>query len=210
MSDDDRELAERMTRGQRQNPEWSRVRAGRLTASRFGEVIRACKRSSHPPSLVKSLLGEYNLDGVKAVQWGFKHEQQAVDDYVANFSKTVTEVGLLLHESGVLAASPDRLEEPDSLLEVKCPFSFRNSSIPDALSDPKFCIAIDDNGQFSLKTNHVYYDQCQGQLHISGRSRLSFFVWLPQGSLRVDVMRDEGWGAKNLPLLIDFYYRVVF
>jgi hypothetical protein len=201
---------DRMTRGQRNNQLWSVLHAGRLTASKFGDVLRACRRKRTPPSLLSSLLGEYNLEGVKAVQWGIEHEQQAVDSYVSAFSVHVSEVGLLLHESGVLGASPDRYEEPDGLLEVKCPFSSRHKSIPELLQDDKFCIAPDQSGGYKLKTDHIYYDQCQGQMCISGRKRLSFYVWLPESSLRVEVLHDEEWERVNIPLLIDFYFRELF
>lgn len=197
---------EKATRGQRTNPLWSRVRAGRLTASHFGDVLKACRRNSFPPSLFATLLGEYDLSGVKAVQWGIEHEDEAVEEYVRCFDQQVADIGLLLHHSGVLAASPDRLLDGEFLLEVKCPFSFRESSIADVLADSKFCIGLGDDGAYCLKTDHVYFDQCQGQLHISGKNSMNFFVWLPGGSLRIDVQRDEEWGRKNIPLLTEFFY----
>ena len=59
-----------LTVGQRDNPAWFLARRGRLTASNFGSVLNA-KRIT--PSLVKRLLGEYDLSRVKAVQWGGSH-----------------------------------------------------------------------------------------------------------------------------------------
>ncbi|KAJ7376282.1 hypothetical protein OS493_035643 [Desmophyllum pertusum] len=56
-----------ITVGQRNNPTWHLARRGRLTASNFGCVLKA-KRIT--PSLLKRLLGEYDLSRVKAVQWG--------------------------------------------------------------------------------------------------------------------------------------------
>ena len=53
-----------LTVGQRNNPSWHLVRKGRLTASNFGSVINA-KRVT--PSLIKRLLGEYDISRVKAV-----------------------------------------------------------------------------------------------------------------------------------------------
>lgn len=36
-------------------------RKKRVTASNFGLVLKAVKRNSYPPSLFKTLLGQYNL-----------------------------------------------------------------------------------------------------------------------------------------------------
>ena len=49
---------------QRNNPTWHLTRRGRLTASSFGCVLKA-KRVTQ--CLLKRLLGEYDLSGVKAV-----------------------------------------------------------------------------------------------------------------------------------------------
>ena len=46
----------------------------------------------------------------------------------------------------------------------------------DALEDTKFFIGVNDNGEFELKSNHMYYDQCQGQLDMTGRKIL--FIWV--------------------------------
>jgi len=195
---------EQLTRGQRSNPLWSSFRAGRLTASKFGDVLRACRRNSIPPSLLASLLSEYNTDGVKAIQWGVEHEQTAIDEYKSAFGVNVSLVGMILHSSGVLAASPDGIVDQD-IVEFKCPMSQAQHTIPEALEDKKF-YALDDAGSYVLKPSHVYYDQCQGQLHITGKKRVEFYVWLPKGSLKVTVLRDEEWGKPNIPLLLSFYY----
>lgn len=47
-----------LTRGQRTCPAWHLTRKGRLTASNFGSILKA-KRVT--PSLIKHLLGEYDL-----------------------------------------------------------------------------------------------------------------------------------------------------
>jgi len=97
---------------------------------------------------------------VAAVRWGLGHEQEAVDDYIRNLCPvSVSEVGLVLHPSGVLAASPDRLIGETALLEVKCPYEFKSRSIPEALADPKFYVSVDDTGKYCLRKDHVYYDQ---------------------------------------------------
>ncbi|KAK7142759.1 hypothetical protein R3I94_012190 [Phoxinus phoxinus] len=52
--------------GQAKNASWFAYRKKRITASNFGLVLAAVKRKSYPPSLFKTLLGQYNLkDGSK-------------------------------------------------------------------------------------------------------------------------------------------------
>lgn len=64
-------------------------------------------------------------------------------------------LGIWLHESGVLAASPDGIviRGPDcavhecetlvpELLEVKCPFSKRDVKVHDAAQDEKFFLGM--------------------------------------------------------------------
>lgn len=95
-------LAE-LTKSQRLSPYWYMFRKGRLTASNFGKVIAAVQRNSFPPSLFKSLMGEYNLEGAKSVQWGIAHEQDAVDSYKNHPicpSTEIVESGLYLDSSG--------------------------------------------------------------------------------------------------------------
>ena len=64
-----------LTTGQRDNPLWHEARKGRLRASNFGCVLKS-KRAT--PSLIKRLLGEYDLSRVKAVQWGTNNEKEAL------------------------------------------------------------------------------------------------------------------------------------
>lgn len=71
--------------------------------------------------------GEYNIDGVKAVQWGRDHEKQAIKEFEEATQYKVVPTGVWLHKSGLLGASPDGLIiEENAIIEVKCPFSMRS------------------------------------------------------------------------------------
>ena len=59
-------------------PTWQMLRKGRLTTSKFGAVLNA-KRPN--PSLLKKVLGQYDLTGVKSVNWGINHEQDAIKQF---------------------------------------------------------------------------------------------------------------------------------
>ena len=82
-----------LTVGQRDNPAWHLARRGRLTASNFGSVLKA-KRVT--PSLVKHLLGEYDLSRVKAVQWGVNNEKEAIKAFTLKTGKIVKDTGILV------------------------------------------------------------------------------------------------------------------
>ena len=82
-----------ITVGQRNNPTWHLTRRGRLTASSFGCVLKAKPVTQ---SLLKCLLGEYNLSGVKAVQWGVNNEQELLKAFTVSTGKTVQETGIWL------------------------------------------------------------------------------------------------------------------
>ncbi|CAL8269623.1 unnamed protein product [Arctogadus glacialis] len=61
VSPQEKEAIERATVGQTKNALWMAYRHKRITASNFSLVLAALKRNSYPPSLFKTLLGQYNL-----------------------------------------------------------------------------------------------------------------------------------------------------
>ncbi|KAK4881213.1 hypothetical protein RN001_004532 [Aquatica leii] len=77
------------TTGQNQNALWHQMRLGRLTASSFGIVIRACVRDRYSSSLYSTLLGKQNLDGVRSIQWGITHESTAIKQFETREQKIV-------------------------------------------------------------------------------------------------------------------------
>lgn len=108
-----------------------------MTASNFGSVINA-KRVT--PSLIKRLLGEYDISRVKAVAWGVTIEAETIKTFTAKTHLEVVETGVWLDESGVLGASPDGLVGEDHVLEAKCSYTFRDASIEEALKSDTFCL----------------------------------------------------------------------
>jgi hypothetical protein len=143
---------------------------------------------------------------MKSVQWGLEHEREAADVYATSFGP-VSDVGVFLHSSGALAATPDHLEGDDSLLEIKCPFQHRNSTIMEALQDTKFCVGLNIYGNYSHKKKIMSITTNVRASYFSVVKAMSlFFIWLPSGSLQVDVECDDMWAEENIPLLLDFYF----
>ena len=196
-----------LTVGQRDNPAWHLARRGRLTASNFGSVLKA-KRVT--PSLVKRLLGEYDLSRVKAVQWGVNNEKEAIKAFTLKTGKIVKDTGIWFDSSGILGASPDGIVDDETVLESKCPYTERNLTIEEALNSTSFCLKKIESGQgYALKKDHVYWDQVQGQMYLSRRKFCFFVVWTTKDVAVLKIERDDTWAA-NIPHLIKFYYDYIF
>ena len=196
-----------LTAGQRDNPAWFLARRGRLTASNFGSVLKA-KRIT--PSLVKRLLGEYDLSRVKAVQWGVNNEEEAVKAFTLKTGLAVKETGIWFHLSGILGASPDGIIDDETVLEVKCPYTERNLTIAEAVESATFCLEKCESGQcYTLKKDHVYWHQVQGEMYFSCRKFCYFVVWTTKDVAIVKIERDETWVA-NIPVLTQFYFDNIF
>ncbi|KAJ8911686.1 hypothetical protein NQ315_017138 [Exocentrus adspersus] len=167
-----------LTVGQHKNENWLISRKSRLTASKFGYFLKAAKRDKYPQSLFKSLLEGYSLDRVLAVQWGKDNEGTAITKFMDETGFSVVPTGLWLHECGFLGASPDGLIDHDCILEVKCPYKFRNISIRDGVKDKNYLFHYDDD-EILVDCEH---NEC------------------------VIIDRDEDW-ISNIDILKDFYLR---
>ena len=196
-----------ITVGQRNNPVWHIARRGRLTASNFGSVLNA-KRVT--PSLLKRLLGEYNLSRVKAIQWGVDNEEEAIRAFTLKTAKSVKETGIWFDSSGILGASPDGIVDDKTVLEMKCPYTERNNTIEEAVKSKTFCLEKCESGQgYALKKDHVYWHQVQGEMYFSRRKFCYFVVWTTKDVAILLIERDDTWAA-NIPHLIQFYYDHLF
>lgn len=82
-----------------------------------------------------------------------------------------------------LAASPDGLIEKDSIIEIKCPFSIRESTPENAFIENKIKYLEKKDEKLVLKKSHDYYFQVQGQLHITQKNYCYFVIWTPKGKL---------------------------
>jgi len=123
-----------------------------------------------------------------------------------------------------IGASPDGLvtdpseEDPNGLVEIKCPFRAKTTSTRDLCTQPNnnFCLKLVD-GKYQLKNTHDYYYQIQGQLHVTCRNWCDFVVWSPSPETssssytpvivqRIHVDHDF-WNTKVYPRLEEFYMK---
>ena len=100
------------------------------------------------------------LDPLPApIAWGHQHESTAIKKYLAiknppgsSSSITVEKCGFIVHrEHCLLGASPDRKvrdlssDQPNGILEIKCPYSKWNVEPEEACKDPLFYCEIKDS-----------------------------------------------------------------
>ena len=196
-----------LTVGKQDNPAWYLARSCRLTASNFGSVLKAKRVTS---SLVKRLLGEYDLSRVKAVQWGVNNEEEAIKAFTLKTWLEVKETVIWFHSSEILGASPDGIIDEESVLEMKCPYTERNLTIAEAVGSATFCLEKCESGHgYALRKDHVYWHQVQGELYFSQRNFCYFLVWATKDVAIVKIERDEAWVANN-PVLTQFYLDNIF
>ena len=202
------------TRGQASSNAWFRYRAGRVTASNFKAAART--QAANPGNLSRSLIKRICYPSTvrfstAATRWGCGHVTEAVTAYEAIIKSSHTNVSVS-HSPGLhinpsyphLGASPDAIIDCSchgrGIVEVKCPYCKRDSTMDDAADDPKFCLQKNSEGVLCLKSTHQYYYQVQAQLFVSGLPYCDFVVF--SGSNNIFVQRiipdAEFWGAANI------------
>ena len=207
---EDVQLIQNMSVGQRNNPLWLDARQWRVTSSNFGRVCNREFRHSYPPSLIKTVLGDYGTPHSTALQWGCDHECNAIQQYMVATGTQVEERGVFLSvEHPFLATSPDGIillgNEEFSIIEVKCPYKHRDSYIEKACEDPSFCLSIVDGCQTRLKRSHDYYFQIIGQLALSGAKFCDFIVWTKVDLHTERIVPDNDLWSEMKEKLTHFY-----
>lgn len=205
-----------LTCKQSKSREWFKYRAGRITASRFRQVLHTdCHRPSL--SLLKSICyPEIHRFSTKATTWGCEHEKYALIAYkdkmsVSHEDLNVTSCGFYLStEHPFLGASPDALTEckccGQGVVEVKCPLGAQESSFAEAArEDRNFCLQEYCDGKYKLKRQHDYYYQCQLQIFVTGRSFCDFVVWTQKELHFERLTLDETLITSALPTAKTFF-----
>ena len=189
---------EAVTRGQSTSELWYAMRNGRLTSSKFGEILHR-RPSTNSRRLVRDIMGyggsaKYSTP---AMRWGKENEDHARQTYVHNRSSmgekmVVTPCGLqLMADKSCLGTSPDGLvlcTSVDTLcngcLEIKCPYSIDGSVTvklsPQCIAEKfgdKFFMKSRRDGSLYLPHDHVYYAQVQGEMAILGVEWCDFVVY---------------------------------
>lgn len=213
---------EQNTREQRDSPLWFDVRRYRITASRFGEILRR-KSNTPPDKLVLSILQPRSFSSV-ATDWGVENEPLAKEAYVSfqheqgKHGLTLGPCGFLICESHpFLGATPDGTvydpsssQQPFGFLEVKCPYLNRDCTPSEACSSPGFCCTLQSSADGCqlpmLRKNHPYYAQIQGQMAVGERPWCDFVIFTKKGISVERILFDEDyWRHTLLPKLEAFF-----
>lgn len=197
---------------------WFEHRKGRITASKFRAV---CSTSITAPSqsLLKGILHTGQTISTAAMEWGIRHEVDALREFQEELSGT--HASLKVKSTGLhvnvkyphLGASPDGVVSCDccgtGLIEVKCPYSIRNCSPAAADLPDSFYLRTDDDGTRKLLRTHAYYYQVQGQMAVCELDYSYFVCWTPCGLHVERIERDPRFFASIKPTLDLFFTKVV-
>lgn len=189
---------EKISRGQSANLNWKQQRLGRVTASKFHTVstkseslmnARGQKKVTYTPLVGEILYGSTDISSLPQIQWGVRHEKTAIKTFMAEVLpkhdgglESFRECGLFVKpDHSYLAGSPDGIVTCKccgvGTVEVKCPYSVRNSNIHIKEVYSKTDFIEEFNGHPRLKRTHKYYTQVQAQMWAVGASHSFFIVW---------------------------------
>ena len=219
------EAIEAATRTQSDSELWIVLHNGRLTSSRFGEILKR-RAATDPTRLVIDIMG-YNgpMEHIPpAMRWGKENEAKARQCYLENRQSIgedmiVQPTGLhLLPDKSFLGASSDGkilCRSTDTCcygcLEIKCPYSIKSTITieltPTEIAEqfPAFFMKKGSDGLLHLPTNHGYYAQVQGEMAILGVEWCDFIVY-SNGVVVVDRILADADYWKNLEEKLEQFY----
>ncbi len=117
--------------------EWQRARLGKITASRFGLVrkLKTGQWGETALSYLYDLLGEHltnqpsqTFTGNDATEWGNEYEAEALEAYTKRTGRKVkgSQTFIQHPELQFVGGTPDGLVGESGIIEVKCPYNFKN------------------------------------------------------------------------------------
>ena len=117
--------------------------------------------------LCDKLLDPSDISGIDAVHFGKINEPVAAELFEKEIKSPLQKCGLFIHrEYPFIGASPDRITEFETIrrtVEIKCHYSLFKDSTKKINENLNHLETVNDN--LSLKKNHEYYYQIQGQIH---------------------------------------------
>ncbi|CAI6372091.1 unnamed protein product [Macrosiphum euphorbiae] len=107
-----------------------------------------------------------------------------------------------------LAASPDGLIGNTAVLEIKCPFSIKDTNeLQTAVDNKKIPYVTIVDGKMKLKKTSSYYYQVQGQLKITKRN-VCYFVVYSEKWIEYDVIDyDERFWYSKMDIQLETFYK---
>ena len=204
---------EKSTRQQSASTKWRTSRVGRVTASRFGDIL--LRQSAPSSSFIKSFLEikEYSTLPVQ-LKHGRDSEVKARNAYIDNTRRTVRECGLVVNPTlPWLGASPDGLicdptESTLGILEVKCPYTYRLCMVQEVARESHFFANVIDD-TVTLKRSHPYHYQVQGQMALAGVLWCDFMIYTFKNYTIERIRFDTDFWDSMQTRLTKFYFQHV-
>ena len=200
ISDDEARFLETATKGQSSSCLWFDHRVGRITTSVMGKVVM-CAERKFPTSLVNSIMQYQTINpNIPALRWGRQNEDKAKNNYYRDMVRTHGDFEM--HTAGIListkypflGATPDGVVSCDccgsGLLEVKCPYKYRDIN-PSDIADVNFYLQAQPDGTRVLNQTHEYYYQVQGQMAIWNKEYCDFVCWTSKGHVVTRIQYDK-------------------
>ena len=178
LSQQEAEQLEKDTRQQSGCPQWFKAREVRITASNFGKFIlrkapisdKFLKNTLHPSKFTSS-----------ATSYGKCNEIIAKQKYLRQGPGHIHDISFVVNPKyPFLGASPDGMvcgNGITGIIEIRCPYSIRDMTIADAISENMKCCLEIVEGKYHLKQAHEYWYQVQGQLLVTGAPFCDFMVY---------------------------------
>lgn len=94
----------------------------------------------------------------------------------------------------MLGASPDGFID-DNVVEIKCRYKSRSSSLSEDLAKDKSYIIWYDEQLYEWVVNedHDYFHQIQGQIHLTNKKGCHLVVWTPIETAIVYIEKKQSW-----------------
>ena len=168
--------------------------------------------------MVSNILnGSADLASIPVVQWGTKNEAKAVKAFAEKFLPghqygELLDCGIMLEAArSYIGATPDKILKCSchgiSVIEIKCPWSLRTSTISDKTDVVDF-LDLDCMGSVILKSSHKYYTQIISQIQLAGCNQGYFVVWTPKECISLPISPDPSHFQKvsiNLEVFFKSY-----
>ncbi|XP_041354664.1 uncharacterized protein LOC121372425 isoform X2 [Gigantopelta aegis] len=192
------------TRGQAQCRLWHSERKWRITASRFGEICNATERRNRQ-RLCECIVFPTSLSTPPIIH-GKQYESVAIHFFESFNGVNVNKCGLyVIPNLPFLGASPDGTVGSTSIVEVKCPYTGRNSTIIPGKMFPFLEYTLD--GAITLKKTSHYFSQVQGQMYLSQTDLCYFVVYTHQDLLVVPICLDKDLFLESMLPKLEVFYK---
>ena len=213
-------IIEKSTRKQRESKEWQQYRKNRLTSTPAHKVFIRKKNFDMEAKQLHNSKPFHEQCVKQALNHGINNEDAAKEKYcfIMNYrlmrNVKIREVGIIIQTKLFwLGASPDgvifdKQNIPHiGLLETKCPYTKRNSSIEDIVNDNKFYIGLTPDGKPYLKKGHQfgYYTQVQIAMGLAGLEWCHFVVYVYNGLIIIKVDFDRDYYKSVVQKMKTFY-----